>query len=453
MFSRLSAAIGAIRRARRYSRMTRDELETARLGDFREFAAFVRANSPYYADIMAERGLDPATCRPEDFPPLTKKLLMENFDRIVTDRRITKAGVSAFLERSKDPKDLFLGAYRVMHTSGTSGEVGYFLFSPEDWVRGTFGMVGRSRRRQSLLKNRKGRGRLRMAFFGATGGHFAGATMVTVAGSGLMGLFVRARAFEINAPMAGTISGLNAFQPDMLSGYTTALRMLADRQRAGELRISPVAIAATGETASPEDLEYLSDAFGGADAVSAYGCTEHLGMGGSDPGGKSMTLVDGQLIFEPHEDHTLVTNLFNRTVPLIRYRMNDIIKPVGVADDGPWLKIENLVGRTELTPVFTRADGTEDFVSPHIINEIIVPGVARFQLRLTGPASFRFLAMTEPGLGAEGIEKARQGLKGTLEEILAQKGLQDVGFNVEIVDEIPVDPRTRKFRLIVDERR
>src|SRR5262249_23108138 len=143
------------------------------------------ARSPFYADLIAERRIDPASATPADFPLLTKSILMANFDRLVTDRRITKRAVTEFLDRSKDPAEKFLDQFRAMHTSGTSGEVGYFLYSNTDWLRGLLG--GGFRQRQRRMPRRPNhKGKFRFAFYGATGGHFAGVTMATAASRGPM---------------------------------------------------------------------------------------------------------------------------------------------------------------------------------------------------------------------------------------------------------------------------
>jgi phenylacetate-coenzyme A ligase PaaK-like adenylate-forming protein len=451
MFDQLRSIVRAIATARRSARMSRAALEADKLVRFRDLARFAKARSPFYADIIKARGIDVDTCAPADFPVLTKAILMENFDAIVTDPRVTKDKVAAFLTRSKDPNERFLNHYTVMHTSGTSGEVGYFLYSPADLAAMAGMMFGRRRTRQKSLVKRRNRGRIRLGFYGATGGHFAGVTSFSMIAKGPMRPLFRLGLFEINAPIQETLDQLNAFQPDMLSGYTTALRMLAEKQKAGELDIHPMAIAATGETVTAADMDFLSQAFGGAAVTSAYGCTEHLGLGRSNPGGETMTLSDDNLIFEFHDDHSVITNLFNHTMPLIRYRMGDVLKPVSGPDDRD-LVIENLVGRTELTPTFTTRNGAVDFISPHIINEIFVAGVARFQLRLTGETSFRFLVCLEAGLDAAATDQAIVNVQARLAEILAQKAMDNVTFEVETLDAIPLDPRTRKFRLIVDER-
>lgn len=450
MFDQFFAMAGKVIERRRNARLTRAEFEAARLEKFRALVRHANARSPYYAEIIVERGIDVATCTPADFPELTKSILMANFDRIVTDPRVTKQSVAQFLTRSHDPRERFLNRFVVMHTSGTSGEVGYFVYAPADLGRAFGGGGGRRRQRPAL--KRRGRGRYRLAFYGATDGHYAGVTSMSLAGRGLMRLILKVGIFEINAPLAGTLADLNAFQPDVLAGYTTALKMLGEKQKSGELDIHPVAIGATGETVTKADMAFLSEAFGGAKVTSAYGCTEHLGLGASNPDGETMTLNDNDLIFEFREDHSLITNLFNYTMPLIRYRMSDILRPVSGPDDRD-LVIETLVGRTERTPVFIDGQGRSDFISPHTINEIFVAGVTRFQFQITGESSFRFPVCLDPGLDAAGSARAVAGVTARLSGILAQKGLDNVAFEVPVVDDIPVNAKTRKFQLIVDLRK
>jgi phenylacetate-CoA ligase len=428
---------------------TRTEFEAAKLRKFRALVHHAQAHAPYYAKIIREQNIDVSTCTPADFPVLTKSTLMANFDAIVTDHRVTKQVIADFLTRSTDPKERLFDRLTVMHTSGTSGEVGYFLYSPGDY----------GRLRAAAMRNRKVfRGafprlglrlrRIRAAFYGATGGHFAGVTGVASMQRGIRRLFVDARAFEVNTPLPSVAAAIDRFKPDVLWGYTTALKMLGEEQRGGRLNIRPLAIIATGEMVTKADLQFLSEAFGGAKALSLYACTEHLLLGISNPDGETMTLIDDDLIFEFHEDHSLITNLFNYTLPLIRYRMSDILRPTSAAD-ARRIVIHNLVGRTEQMPLFVNSAGAKDFLSPHTINEIFVEGVTRFQMQITGPSSFRFPICVDAALNAAGRAAAAAGVSSRLREILAQKNLSNVTFEVPIVADIPLNERTRKFQLIV----
>jgi len=430
-------------------RETRAALEAAKEQKFRALIRYAGTHSPYYADIVRERGLDVERCGVGDFPLLTKSILTANFNDIVTDRRVTKQVIADFLSRSTDPKERLFDDLTVMHTSGTSGEVGYFVYAAAD-----FGRVraGARRNRVAFRGLLPGFGRrlrrLRLAFYGATGGHFAGVTGMASMQQGMAKLFIDARAFEVNTPLPAVVEGLNLFKPDALWGYTTALKMLGDEQRAGRLNIRPDAVVASGETVTKADMQFLSAAFGGAGALSMYACTEHLMLGISDPDGETMTLTDDNLIFEFYEDHSVITNLFNHTLPLIRYRMSDILRPIS-APDAPRIQIQNLVGRTEQMPVFVNGAGAKDFISPHIINEIFVRGVTRFQMQITGPSSFRFPICVDADLDETERGLAAAGVRTRLAEILAQKGLENVTFEVQIVADIPLNERTRKFQLIV----
>jgi phenylacetate-CoA ligase len=431
---------------------TRAEFEAAKQHRFRSLVRHASVHAPYYANIIRERGLDLETCRPADFPVLTKTLLMANFDAIVTDPRISKQVVADFLTRSSDPAERLFDKITVTHTSGTSGEVGYFLYAPADRMR-MRAMSMRNRRvfRHLFPRRWPGLRRIRVGFYGATGGHYAGVTGVASMQRGVARLLVNAQAFEVNTPLPSVISGLNAFQPDVIFGYTTALKILAEEQRAARLRIRPMAIMATGEMVTKADMSFLSEAFGGATASSIYACTEHMMMGVSNPDGETMTLTDENLIFEIFEDHTLITNLCNYTMPLIRYRMSDILRVVS-EPDARHIVINNLVGRMEQMPTFVNSAGAKDFISPHTINEVFVQGVTRFQMQITGPTSFRFPICVDATLNDAARNAAAAGVTARLREILQQKGLGNVTFEVPIVAEIPLNERTRKFQLIVQKR-
>lgn len=130
------------RSLRRVAQLTRAQLEAEKLAESRRLVRHAHAHSPYYGRIIAERGIDIASCTPLDFPALTKTLLMRHFDEIVTAPGVTKSAIAEFLTRSHNPAERFLGRYRVIHTSGSSGEVGYFVYSSRDWARGNVTTAG-----------------------------------------------------------------------------------------------------------------------------------------------------------------------------------------------------------------------------------------------------------------------------------------------------------------------
>jgi len=421
-------------------RLSRPQLEARQLAKFRRLVRFAQRHSAHYARLIAERKIDPERCTPQDFPVLTKREVTQEFDELVTDRRITREALMRFLERSRNPGELFLDYFNVVHTSGSSGEPGCFVYSPHEWTRG----LAHGLRMHSFQPRPQ-----RIAFFGATGGHFAGVSMVTTGKRSFNKLFFRIRAFDVNSPLATVIEGLNAFRPEVLLGYAMALRILGEQRVQGVLTISPRLLESSGEPLGPGDRAALEREFG-APVFNVYSCTEHLIMGLSRPGDGGMYLLEDDLIFELEADHTRVTNLFNRTLPLIRYRMEDVLLPLEQAP-GPWpfRKVREIVGRNEHVPVFRNARGREDFISPHIINEFFVPGLRRFQMQVLDSTSFAFCICLERGMAPERRATTLAAIERRWREILAQKQLENVRFRLQEEDDLPVDAKTGKFRLVV----
>ena len=374
---------------------------------------------------------------------------MEHFDDIVTDRRISKQVISDFLSRSKNPNDLLFNHYHIVHTSGSSGEVGYFVYSEKEWA------IGASQNSRANFNNsdpqfKRPRGRMRMAFYGATGGHFTGVTMISSALKAPLKYFIDVKILEINSPLPEVIATLNQFQPHAMFGYTAALKILANKQNSGELKLNLLGISSGGESLSKSDWQILTDAFR-CRVVNTYGCSEHLMMGFADAENNHIYLFDDDLIYEFYSDHSIITNLYNYTLPLIRYYMSDVLQPIeGDSSVEPYRVIRSLVGRNEIVPTFVNDNGDEDFISPHTINEIFVPGVNRFQFHIVSHKQFLFKVCLNDALNTTEKESTLAAVKACLNDILAQKKMSKVEFEVVAVDDLPVNPRTRKFQLIVD---
>jgi phenylacetate-coenzyme A ligase PaaK-like adenylate-forming protein len=425
-------------RQKRALRLSRGQIKQLQQQKFLKLAQFAAEHSPYYRRVIREHGIDVRHCRPEDFPVLTKPLLIEYFDEIVTDRAITKAKIAGFLEHSTDPSDLLLGKYTVIHTSGSSGTVGYYVYSQSELVAG----LAASTRANGL------HWRQTVAYVGATHGHFAGVTMLNMAKK-LPLLYKQVQLFDINAPFAETIEAINEQQPMVLGGYAFALRKLAEAQRQGSLRITPAIIQSGGEPLSTADKDYIQTVFG-APVVNVYASSEHLLMGlGRDSFG-GMYLMEDSLVFELQPAGARITNLYNYTLPLIRYQMSDHLEPMADATQiMPFTKVKEVVGRQEAVPVFLNDRDEEDFISPILLVEFFVKGLAQFQIVLESKRAFVFRACLEPNLSQAQQGEVAEHITAALQAILAEKLMTRVTFKVELHDQLRPNPRTGKFALIV----
>ena len=107
---------------------TRQQLEMHQAVALLSLREYAYAHSPFYQRF--HQGLTDAPL--SELPVLTKAMLMEHFDDLVTDRANRLEAVKAHMANLSDD-ERFLGRYRVIATSGSSGHPGIFLFNGAEW--------------------------------------------------------------------------------------------------------------------------------------------------------------------------------------------------------------------------------------------------------------------------------------------------------------------------------
>ncbi len=422
--------------------LNRRTFEARQLRKFRALAHILRARSPYYARIMDERRIEPARCRPQDFPVLTKADVIQHFDEIITAPEVTKRAVTDFLSQSHDAAELFRGRYIIVHSSGTTGEPGCFVYSSREWSWGGAALC--DLRGFGVLSTR----RRKVAFIGATRDHLAGISIMSTFRSAVLRPFFEFESFDVNYPFHRVVDGLNAFRPDLLVGYGLALATLAERQLNGELAIRPMIVTNSGEAISKADRDRVKLAFG-VDVRNVYTSSEHMFMAVQEPDSAAMRLLEDDLIFEFFPDHTLVTNLFNRTFPLIRYRMGDALDvDVDLNVNAPYRAVREIAGRAEQAPVFVNKHGERDWLSPHLIYSFVVKNVQRHQLVQLNETSFVFSVVLGSALSDQDRRVTVMAVRNRLLEILTEKGMENVDFQINEVSDILADQKTGKFLMI-----
>src|SRR5215218_8869689 len=129
---RLTVVARALRHARalaerdRWPVERRLALQRERLTELVRYAA---ARSPYWREAAA--GYDPNVGAAS--LPIDKATMMERFDDVVTDRRVRRDHLLEHVERLRGD-ELYLGRYRAMTTSGSSGRKGLFLYDEPGWT-------------------------------------------------------------------------------------------------------------------------------------------------------------------------------------------------------------------------------------------------------------------------------------------------------------------------------
>jgi phenylacetate-CoA ligase len=282
---------------------------------------------------------------------VTKQMLMERFDDVVTDRAVRRVDVEAYLERAS-ATDTFRGRYRVAATGGTTGRRGIFLADPTEWqtILASYSRAYDWAGVDAGLTNR-----LRMAVASSRNPSHQSA----IVGATVSSRFVPTLRLDAAQPLDELVRELNDFKPEALVGYASILRMLGDAQLAGHLRIHPTGVMSASEVLTPETRSRLRDAFG-VEPTNVYAATETAGIASECRLGRLHRyedLVIAEIVDEENKpvpagefgSRLLVTVLFSRTQPLIRYEMSDRVMAVdGLCHDGmPYALIGAIEGRQE----------------------------------------------------------------------------------------------------------
>lgn len=270
-------------RMERGMRCTRSQVEARQSRAIAQLRAFAVERSPFYRRFHRGSEQRPWT----ELPILSKADLMENFDDFVTDRSAHLAEVEAHLEH-EDPNSLFRGRYVVLATSGSPGQRGIFLFSPAEWLDVVAGST-----RPGLwvgLKPNLFR-RQRIAFVGSTFPWHQTARL----GQSLHTPLFPLLQLDAAEPADSMIGRLNGWQPEILAAYPSVLRILADAQLAGRLRIAPRFVGAGAEVFTVEDRRRVKEAWG-AIAYDVYAATEYMPIAAECPLQRKHLVEDGAAI-------------------------------------------------------------------------------------------------------------------------------------------------------------
>lgn len=101
-------------------------------------------HSTYYRRTFERAGIEekdldtlPLSC----FPSIDKKTLLEYFNELVTVSGLTQEGIRAFDEDDPVNRKPYLGKYHVVHSSGSTGKPGYFVYDEAAWSEMLLGII------------------------------------------------------------------------------------------------------------------------------------------------------------------------------------------------------------------------------------------------------------------------------------------------------------------------
>lgn len=404
-------------------------------------------NSNYYRRIFEEHGITAEsldTTPLSEFPTIDKQILLEHFDEIVTLPDLKQEELRRFDEQEAVDRKPFKGKYHVVHSSGSTGKPGYFVYDEAAWNSMLLGIIRAALWDMSMPQIlRLLAGKPRIVYVAATDGRYGGAMAV---GDGIDGVGASQMYLDIKTPLAQWVEQIRTFNPNIVIGYPSAIKILGELAERREVELNLIRVISCGEPLGASLRNYLEETLHAA-IINFYGASESLALGVEGNPKEGMILFDDMNVVEVLNGAMYLTSLYNFAQPLIRYRISDNLT-LETPDENsryPFTKAVGLLGRNEDILWFENGDGKREFLHPLAIEGFCIEGLKDYQFVQIEKDSFEMLAEIADTASEDII---RERMLHEMGEILAQKGLNYVQFYVRFVDEIFPDPHTGKKRLI-----
>ena len=430
----------------RTERASRAELLATQTRHLDRLLAHTAAHSPFYRERWGGRA--PRAADLQQLEPITRTDLVQHMDRLLTDCSLSRKVLYGWLGKpGRHP-------YVVVATSGTTGEPVIVPYSHEAWTRAV-----------ALLS--RGLSRIASNTFDLMWTGRRAASIVTRDPIHLSPRLREAIALKVprqlhlaaGMPLEELIEQLERFRPTQITGYPSVIDLLARAQLAGELHIAPRRVTTGGETHPAGFRERLRAAWQ-AEVFDGYGLTEtqviawecraHAGMH-IDEDAVVLEVVDEHDRVLPSEalgDALLVTSLLSETLPIIRYRVGDLLR---ITDEPcvcgrPFARIVSVDGRQEEWLDLRNGSGAPVRLRPSVVEAPLqtTADIRRFQLR--NPDG-KCQVLVVPHRPAAGLDAA---IRQRLVAAVASRGVPADAVAVTIVETIDDERgRTDKRRRVV----
>ncbi len=429
-----------------------------------ELVEYARTHSEYYKELYKKV---PATIHSlEELPTTRKSDLMSHFDDWVTDKSITIDELSRFIADSSLIGSKFHDKYHVAITSGTTGKNGFFITNPAETKlsakinkKSKFSWMGAGNMAKLLVRG------VRIAAITAVGEHYGFISGIVHMKSEGRYWADRIRVISIHDPVSRIVSELNAFQPTIIMGYASMIAMMTSEQSAGRLAVKPVFIEVMSEKLTDSEFEKVGSVFH-VKPYQMYGATEIpfasplCKCGWYHMNTKAVILepIDekGEHVLAGTMSHSLlITNLLNRTQPMIRYDIGDsiLINPdkCQCGNKNPSFKVQ---GRSADSLHMVNDEG-EQFMVPALmfvtLIDKFVQGADAFQVIQTAPSVLEIRLQYPPEIKESLRDQQWEQLCDELKKLLQDRKLNKVTIVRSL--ELPKREKGGKFRMVVPYRR
>lgn len=404
-------------------------------------------HSPYYRNAFTAAGIGRSDLRTVPLsacPVIDKAKLLDHFSDVVTVRDVSQESLRSFDERTDLTCRTYKKKYHVVHSSGSTGTPGYFLYDGRAWNTMLTGIIRAALWDLSMTQIvRLLAGGPRVLYIAATDGRYGGAMAVM---DGIESVHAHRLFLDVKMPLSELVERINKFSPDILIGYPSALKILADAAEQKEISFNLVRVISCGEPLG-ESLRISLKQIFRTGIINLYGSSESLVLGVESENSGGMILFDDMNAVEVVDGTMYVTPLYNFAQPLIRYKLSDTLTLKPADGTCPFTKAVVVLGRSEDVLWFEDEPGSRDFLHPLAVEGFCIDGLRDYQFRQTGRSSFELIAEV-PDLKRR--EPVVEELGVSIRRILDDKKLTYVHFTVTCTDHIVPDRATGKKKLILN---
>lgn len=432
-------------RLKRNEKKSADMMKEIQEKKLRRLLFYAWEHSDFYRRTFMDAGItrEQLSVLPlSSFPAINKKILMEHFDELVTVPDVKQEELRRFDTLESMDQKTFRN-YHVVHSSGSTGKPGYFIYDEGAWNQMLLGIIRGALWGMSMPEIIKLlAGKPRIVYIAATDGRYGGAMAV---GDGIRGVGAEQMYLDINTPLSQWVDSIRSFKPNIIIGYPSAIKILGELVEGGEVKMDVVRVISCGEPLSAGMRSFLERTFH-ADVINIYGASESLALGVETGRENGLLLFDDLNMIEVEDGRMYLTSLYNFAQPLIRYEITDHLTVKEPLQGSPFTRAEILLSRDEDILWFDGGGGNRDFLHPLAVEGFCIDGLRDYQFRQIDSYAFEMLAeVPEKGKRAA----VRQEALNQMEKILKEKKMMYVRFYVRFVKEIIPDAHTGKKPLIL----
>jgi phenylacetate-coenzyme A ligase PaaK-like adenylate-forming protein len=338
----------------------------------------------------------------DSVPLLSKRDIVDHFDLLASWTGVTAAQASNYLAKASKVGLPIHNRCLVFASSGSTGTPSFAVHDLND-----FGATIDSFHAKAIATT-DGR-RKRLAYIGLLDRHNGGSAWMHYLRN-----LMAVELFDVFAPTATLVDELSRFKPDVVLTRPTRLRDIGESARERGIALPTSRLISVGEPLGPWDRERIVHLWG-LPPNNSYSTVETGPIGFQmNPYQESLEIYDDLHWVELYDDRAgyieepgrkgriLVTTLYNRRCPLIRYDTGDW----GAWDeDGVGTSI-SLLGRNRRTLVFR--DGLLECRVPELpLWNLAVDGVAAYQIIQVSRNTVRccYEPTHDPARSAQQIER------------------------------------------------